>query len=194
MSERETIVGLVGPSAVGKGYCKDAIKSEFGSSFSEPVVVTTRPKRATDGKDRQAGVPVGEFFGMVDEGVVLFAHQPFGEGSDWYGFSKKSLDNNQRPLLTEVHIDNVEPFRERFGDRLFLIALTAERAYLEANIRGRGTEDESSIQTRLNAALSEVEKIHRLETDGLIDRVIEVSNENRDQLGEIVTNLVAEII
>src|SRR5581483_8355367 len=123
MSERISIVGLVGPSAVGKGYCKDAIKSAFPESFDEPVVVTTRPKRPNDGKDRQAGVPLDEFLSMRETGVVLFAHQPFGEGTDWYGFSRTSLEENDKLLLTEVHIDNVTPFKSRFGDKVKLVAL-----------------------------------------------------------------------
>jgi guanylate kinase len=194
MSERVSIIGLVGPSAVGKGYCKDAIKSAFPSAFDEPVVVTTRPKRPNDGKDRQAGVPVAEFLGMKEAGVVLFAHQPFGEGTVWYGFSRENLEQNAKTLLTEVHIENVVPFKARFQDKVKLIALVAEKDYLETNIRERATETEESIQIRLNAAISEVEEIARLDQQGLIDFVINVSNENRKNLGEIVTKLTSGIL
>lgn len=194
MGERIAIFGLVGPSGVGKGYCKDAIKIAFGDRFKEPVVITTRPKRLTDGKDRQAGIPLNEFFNMRDSGVLLFAHQPFGLDTDWYGFSKESLETGDKTLLTEVHIDSVKPFRQRYGDRVFLIALTAERGYLERNIRERNTEAEDVIQTRLNVAWSEVEKIKQLKADGLIDRVIEVSDKNRRRLDTIITDLVSEVL
>lgn len=194
MSERVSIIGLVGPSAVGKGYCKDAIKSAFPETFDEPVVVTTRPKRTNDGKDRQAGVPINEFLSMKKAGVVLFAHQPFGEGTDWYGFSRVSLEQNSKTLLTEVHIENVVPFKHRFNNRVRLIALVAEKDYLEKNIRDRATETEESIQVRLKAAISEVEEISRLDELELIDFVIKVSNENRSNLGEIVTNLTSDIL
>ncbi|MEK7497970.1 MAG: hypothetical protein AAB656_03560 [Patescibacteria group bacterium] len=194
MSERIFILGLVGPSAVGKGYCKDAIKTTFPEFFDEPVVVTTRPKRLNDGKDRQAGVPLDEFLVMRETGVVLFAHQPFGEGTDWYGFSRTSLEENDKILLTEVHIDNATPFKNRYGDKVKLVALIAEKVYLEANIRGRATETEDAVQVRLNAAIAEVEEINRLREQGLIDHVIEVNTENRDRLAQIVTGLIKNII
>jgi len=36
----ERILGLVGPSGVGKGYSKQAINEAFPNKFVEPVVVT----------------------------------------------------------------------------------------------------------------------------------------------------------
>lgn len=194
MHERISIIGLVGPSAVGKGYCKDAIKSAFSATFDEPVVITTRPKRQNDGKDRQAGVSIDEFLSMKEAGIVLFAHQPFGQGTDWYGFSKENLEENLKILLTEVHIGNVVPFKTRFQDKVKLIALVAEKDYLEANISERATETEDSIQIRLNAAISEVEEISKLDKQGLIDFVIEVNTENRKRLSEIVTSLTSNIL
>lgn len=188
------IVGLVGPSAVGKGFSKDAIKTNFPDVFDEPVVVTTRPKRLTDGVDRRAGIPVDEFLSMRDSGVVIFAHQPFGEGTDWYGFNRESLDFNTKSLLTEVHTDNVIPFKERFGDKIQLIALVADNDYLEKNIRARVTEEECEIQLRLKMAISEVEKIRELQSRDFIDYVIEVGGKNRARLGQIVTNLTSEIL
>lgn len=194
MNERISIIGLVGPSAVGKGYCKDAIKNAFPDSFDEPVVITTRPKRANDGKDRQAGMPIDEFLSMKKAGVVLFAHQPFGKGTDWYGFSRENLEQNSKTLLTEVHIENVKPFKNRFHNKVKLIALVAEKDYLETNIRERATETEDSIQIRLNAAISEVEEIKKLQKQGLVDFVIEVNSDNRKNLAEIITNLTSDIL
>ena len=193
MIERMLILGLVGPSAVGKGYCKDVIKVTYPESFCEPVIITTRPRRLTDGVDRLAGVPLIEFNLMIQRGVVLFAHQPFGIGSDWYGFSRDSLDGNHN-LLAEIHVDNVVAFKDRFGEQIKLIALIAESEYLESNIRNRGTESEVAIKARLDAAKDEVVKIKRLEDKGLIDYVIEVDDANRGDLAQIMIELTRKIL
>jgi len=193
MTERVEILGLVGPSAVGKGYSKEAIKTNFPGIFEEPIVVTTRSKRPTDNKDRRAGVPINEFFSMVDSGVVLFAHQPFGENSDWYGFLKNGFEVN-KILLTEVHIDNVQSFKIKFGKRVRLIALIAKKDYLEKNIKDRATESEETIRIRLSVAIEEVEKIKRFYKDGLIDHLITVNMENRAELDRIVVDLTVKIL
>lgn len=64
MGERN-ILGLVGPSGVGKGYAKEAIKSALPGVFVEPVVVTTRTQRPGDGADRRAGVSISEFLWVL---------------------------------------------------------------------------------------------------------------------------------
>lgn len=192
MVERK-IIGLVGPSAVGKGYSKEAIKTCF-PEFIEPVVVTTREKRTTDGIDRRAGIPIDEFIQMRESGSVIFAHQPFGEETDWYGFDKVSLDDIKKPILTEIHVQNIKPFKERYGHRVQLIALIASNEYLEKNIRNRATESEDNIQIRLRKAISEVETIKKHQSEGLIDYIIEVSDSNRETLAQMVIEITKKIL
>jgi len=194
MVEHEFIIGLVGPSGVGKGYCKDALKNEYLDTFTEPVVATTRPQRPTDGVDRKAGIPLEEFMAMRDNGIVVLAHQPFGSGSPWYGFTVESLESGDKVVLTEVHVDNVEPFRKKYGDRVKLIALVADQDYLQRNLLSRSTESIEEAQLRLEQAIKEVEMIGGFLEQGLLDAVIEVSDNNREKLGEIIVAEVAKYI
>ena len=194
MNERIRIIGLVGPSGVGKGYCKDAIMASSPDLFFEPVVVTTRPKRETDGVDRKAGVSFGEFMAMRIDGTVVFAHQPFGPDTHWYGFLSKSLEGDEnKVILTEVHIDNVEPFKERFGSSVKLIALVADRNYLAKNLAARNTESDEEVQLRLKKSLREVNLIQDLSRKNLLDAVIEVDDDNREKLDILVVGVVESL-
>jgi len=194
VNERNKIIGLVGPSGVGKGYCKDAIMANSPDLFSEPVVITTRPKRETDGVDRKAGVSFEEFMAMRTDETMIFAHQPFGPGTHWYGFLSKSLEGDEnRVILTEVHIDNVEPFKERFCNSVKLIALVAGRDYLAKNLAARNTESDEEVQLRLEKSLREVELIQGLSKENLLDAIIEVNDDNREKLDTLVIEVIESL-
>src|SRR3989344_6632160 len=155
MRSDELIIGLVGPSGVGKGFAKQALVGKYGSIFHEPTVATTRPKRSSDGADRRAGLSKVEFGLMVATGKVAFAHQPFKNG-DWYGFMSDSLIVSDKPTLTEVHVDNIQPFRQHFADSLLLIGIVATESYLRQNLAKRGSETEEQAEERLRAAITEI--------------------------------------
>lgn len=192
MNKENIIVGLSGPSAVGKGYCKDKIKKRFPDIFIEPVVVTTRPRRDNDGFDRRAGISVNEFFDMEKHNLIIFPHQPFG--TDWYGFLASSFESENKPILTEIHPENIRPFKSRYGNRLVLIGLVADPSYLETNIKSRGTESSKIAQERISASIEESIFIQTLTKDGLIDFLVEVNQGNRVDLGKIMIDLTSEII
>lgn len=192
MSKEKIILGLSGPSAVGKGYCKDRIKEKFKDTFSEPVIVTTRPKREKDGPDRKAGVSVSDFLEMKKNGLILFSHQPFK--TDWYGFLASSFEDGDKHILTEVHPENITGFKYKYGSRVILLGLIANKDYLELNIRSRGTESEELIRERILASADESSVIQKFAENGLVDHLIEVTPSNRFNLDKIVINLTREII
>jgi len=190
------IIALVGPSGVGKNFAKQAIKDKF-PQLVELTVYTTRKKRASDGLDRKTDIPIGDFLRMEQKGEIIAAHQPFGSDGDWYGFSRKQIDemlDNKNLILTEIHPDNILLFKELYGDKVFTVALTAENDYLEHNLRSRGSEKDIDREVRLDRAFNEIKTIQEMRKEKLIDRVIEVGWNNRDKLSEIVVNEVSREI
>jgi guanylate kinase len=181
----EKILGLVGPSGVGKGYSKHAINEAFPNKFAEPVVVTTRPKRSADGIDRLAGLQVEEFHDLVRAGEVLFPHQPFGNVAHWYGFLARSFQVD-KPILTEVHAGMIDAFKGQFAERLALLALIADNSYLKRNLQDRGSESPDSLALRLIVAVSEIRTIIEKYEQGKLDHIIQVSQENRPILKQLV--------
>ncbi len=190
------IIALVGPSGVGKNFAKQAIKDKF-PQLIELAVYTTRNKRSTDGLDRKAGMPVGDFLRMKNEGEIIGAHQPFGSKSDWYGFSRKQIDemlDNNNLILTEIHPDNIALFKNLYGNKVFTVALTAKNDYLEHNLKSRGSEKDIDREARLDKAFDEIKTIQIMLEKKLIDRVINVGWNNRDELSEIAVNEVSREI
>lgn len=186
MSENK-IFGIVGPSGIGKGYIKGAILNAFPNEFVEPIVVTTRERRPTDGNDR-LNVDLAKFCALVDNRDVIFQHQPYGSNGAWYGFLQSSLTKAKKHVLTEVHVENIEPFRSEYGNRLFLLGLTSTEAYLQANLEGRG-ERASEQLIRLSTAVQEVNSIKKFEKDGSIDEILEVGDETRKIIDQLVINI-----
>lgn len=122
------IVALMGPSGVGKGYTKSLIVEEY-SDISQPIVVTTRLRRADDGESRRAGISIEEFEMGVEKGDILLPHRPFeDESTPLYGFDAKSL--NQPSILTELHPAILKQFKEATGDKLLVLAMVASPEFL----------------------------------------------------------------
>jgi len=188
------IIALMGPSGVGKNFAKQAIKNKF-SGISELTVFTTRSRRPSDGIDRETDIPVENFFEMQKEGKIIAGHQPFGPDGDWYGFSKEQIDEllaQGKRILTEIHPDNLQLFKQLYGDNVFAVALTAKIEYLRHNLESRASEKDNEIEARLSKAIDEIESIERLREEGLINRAIQVDWDNRDKLSELVINEVKQ--
>jgi len=186
------IIALVGSSGVGKNFTKQAIKNQF-PELSELTIYTTRSKRPSDGLDRKTDIAIDDFLKMKKKGKIIAAHQPFGTEGDWYGFSREQIDKmleNNELILTEIHPDNISLFKELYGNNVFTIALIAEKEYLEHNLKLRDSETKIDRKLRLNSATNEIKTIQEMRKEKLIDIIIEVGWNNRDQLSELVVNEV----
>jgi guanylate kinase len=190
------LIGLVGPSGVGKGFIKDYLKTKY-PDFVELTVVTTRGRRETDGVDRETDVPIGVFFQRSDQGEIVFAHQPFGVDGDWYGFQQEQIRSHLEmgyKILTEVHADNAAKFHSKFQSQVALFGLVSNQEYLELNLNNRHTESTEDQQTRLQFALQEMTKIHELHDAGVIAELVTVSSENKIQVPDVVCKKVEAVI
>ena len=189
------IIAFVGPSGVGKNFVKQAVKSRF-PQLKELTVYTTRKKRSCDGLDRES-VTAEQFSEMQQKGELVGSHQPFGPGGDWYGFSKQQIDKmieDGQIIMTEIHADNAMLFKELYGDKIFMVVLTANKDYLEHNLKSRDSEKDAEQEDRLNKAITEIEAIQLMRNDGLISKNIQVDWNNREKIAEIVTDELSKEI
>ncbi len=187
------IIGLSGPSGVGKSYLKKGILETFPGFFDEIRVVTTRPARVNEGKDREAGLSLQEFERRVINNEVLFPHRPFEESQHFYGFSNTDIQScfsRNRNILTEIHPSNIENFKSLFGNKVKVIGLVSSYQYLSKNMYSRNTERNSEISLRLDESYKEQKLIKEMFNKGLLDRLLEVNERNR----EIIKNMVCEIV
>ena len=178
---KRRVVALMGPSGIGKGYIKSSIKKFTELELSEPVVATTREKRPDDDASRQAGLSLEAFAERVQNGDILFPHQPFEDvGTPFYGFEENSLNNSR--LLTEIHwtiLGNFVDFFER--DEMLILAMTADTKFLFQSIKSRGFNSED-IELRVEKSIKEIKQITKGHDRGSIDHLFEINSENREHI------------
>jgi guanylate kinase len=178
------IVSLTGPSAIGKGYIRQALLAYF-PFLRELVWLTTRPLRPDErlGSSNRKSVSIEEFRTLEGSSGLVLVQNIHGH---LYGVARKDLEIDVSSFyLTELHVDNLTIAR-RLGLSLVPIALVpAELGLLRARLARRGTESSAEAEQRLAVAVGEVREI--LAQRHLFAR-IEVVDESSE--AELTTRLI----
>ncbi len=159
MQERGKLFVVSGPSGVGKGtVC--ARLFELYPSLCRSVSATTRAMRPGEVE----GVNYfykskEEFQRMLDEDCFLEHFEIFG---NCYGtpraYVEKKLSEGKDVLL-EIDVQGGVAVKQKDPDAVLIFLLPPSFEKLEARLRGRKTEDEQTIQTRLNASSQEISRM-----------------------------------
>ncbi|RYC53928.1 Guanylate kinase [Xylaria longipes] len=99
-------------------------------------------------------------------------------GSNRYGTSKATIEEQTakgKVVVLDIEMEGVKQIRKSNIDARFVFVKPPTYEDLEKRLRGRGTEDESSIIKRLNQAKKELEYAN---TPGVHDIII--VNDNLD--------------
>jgi guanylate kinase len=178
-----TLVILAGPAGVGKGTIVRRIL-QLEDDFMLSVSATTREPRPgeKDGVDYHF-VTMDKFEKMIADNELL--EHALVHGSNYYGTPLSELTRAQaqhRHLLLEIDLQGARQVKQRIPEALSIFIQPPSWEELEARLRGRGTETEEQIRTRLHTARTE------LESAGEFDH--QVINQDLDlAVGEVV-NLV----
>lgn len=150
------LIVLSGPSGVGKGtVCKALLKKTNDLTYS--VSATTREPRAgeVDGvnyffKSRE------EFMQMIEDDRLLEYAEYVG---NYYGtpcdFVEQTLAEG-RDVILEIEVQGAMKVKEKFPNGIFIFLLPPSLDELKDRIRGRGTEQEHVIDSRMNVAVEEI--------------------------------------
>ncbi|KAF2964790.1 hypothetical protein GQX73_g8774 [Xylaria multiplex] len=174
-SDRRPLV-ISGPSGVGKGTLIKRLFKSYPDTFTLSVSHTTRAPRPGEahGVD-YFYVPMAEFEGLIAaDGFV--EHAQFG--SNRYGTSKATIEEQTskgRVVVLDIEMEGVKQIKKSSIDARFVFVKPPSFEALEQRLRGRGTEDESSITKRLDQAKKELEYA---DTPGVHDIII--VNDNLD--------------
>jgi guanylate kinase len=157
MENSAFILLLAGPSGAGKSsVLKPVVAEDPRVHFS--VSCTTRERREGEVHGREYFfLDAAEFEAARDAGKFVEwakVHDHF------YGTREAdltaALDRGEIPLL-EIDVQGGQQIMDRFGDRVVSVFLhPPSPKVLEERLRGRGSEDEASLQRRLANAKMEI--------------------------------------
>ncbi len=160
------LVVVSGPSGVGKSTVVREVLNRFPSRLRLSVSATTRPPRPNE----QDGIHYHfltdqQFFERRQRDEFVETIEVFGRGH-WYG----TLWSEVRPFLAagkwvllEIDVDGAENVLKQFNEPISIFICPDSFEELERRLRSRATENEESIERRLNVARTELKLADRYE-------------------------------
>ena len=162
-SDRRPIV-ISGPSGVGKGTLCRRLLDKYPDVFATTVSHTTRAPRPGEVEGSSYFFVSREMFEALITEDAFIEHTEFN--GNLYGTSKQTvIDQTAKGsvVLLDIELEGVKQLREQQskpGSQVnprFVFLRPPNSEVLEARLRGRGTEDEASVQRRLVHAKAELE-------------------------------------
>jgi len=149
-------VVISGPSGAGKTtICEGILSRDPETAYS--VSVTTRPVRGAE-----VG---GEHYEFVED-AAFDALVERGELAEWavvhgfrYGTRKRLIEEitaSGRDVVMDVDVQGGMSIKKLYPESVLIFVLPPSRRALEDRLRGRGTDSEEVIETRLANAIAEL--------------------------------------
>ena len=159
MSSRGTLLVISGFSGAGKGTVIKSLINNY-DNYALSVSATTRKPR--DGE--QDGISYffktkEEFQNMINKGELLEYATYVG---NYYGTPKSYVEDKLKEgfnVILEIECVGAFNVRKMFPDALLMYIIPPSAEELERRLRGRGTEDEATINARLAKASKEAEGV-----------------------------------
>jgi len=146
------------PSGAGKTTLCNRLRKEFPDlSFS--VSHTTREPRENEQNGREYHfVDVGEFRRLARDGAFAEWAEVHG---NLYGTSLREIsrarDADASGVLFDIDFQGARQIRAKVPEAVAVFVLPPSLEELERRLRGRGTDDEPTVQKRLAKAQKEIE-------------------------------------
>jgi guanylate kinase len=160
-----SILLLSGPSGAGKSSLLKEVYKEIENYYFS-ISTTTREKRdgEVDKKDYYF-ISESEFLKDVEDGYFLEWAEVHG---NYYGTSlktvQKELDNNKL-VIFDIDVQGFTSIIKKLSHLVTSVFVTTPSIeILEARLRGRGTDSDTTIEKRLVGAMGEIEYIDQYDT------------------------------
>ncbi|MCJ1414675.1 hypothetical protein MMC32_001002 [Xylographa parallela] len=169
-TQKHRPIVISGPSGAGKSTLLKRLFADHPSTFGFSISHTTRAPRPgeTNGVEYHFASRQ-QFMELMDEGGFI-EHAKFG--GNYYGTSIKAVRDiaeKGRICILDIEMEGVKQVKRTDLDARFLFLSPPSLKVLEERLRGRGTEDEDSLQKRLTQAKAEMAFA---EEGGVHDKVV----------------------
>ncbi len=155
MSSSGKLVVVSGFSGAGKGTVIKATLEKY-PNYSLSISATTRKPREGEVNGREYFFKtIEEFEKMIADDMLVEYAQYVG---NYYGTPKDYVFEQMaegRDVILEIEIQGAMKMKEKFPESLLFFMTPPSGAELMNRLKGRGTEDEATIRSRMKRALEE---------------------------------------
>lgn len=157
MSNRGMLIVLSGPSGVGKGTVRQAMLADEFRDFHYSVSMTTRKPRPGEQNGVDYYFVSKEEFEqeIANDGMLEYAQYV----DNYYGtplkYVNQTLDSG-RDVLLEIEVQGAMQVREKCPDGVFIFLTPPDLLELRNRIQKRGTDDQATIDKRMQKAADEI--------------------------------------
>jgi len=158
MKKKGILAVISGFSGAGKGTLIKELLQRHGEQYALSVSATTRSPRAGEEHGREYFFVSKEAFEQMIGEDALIEHACYV--GNYYGTPKSYVEEQMeagRDVILEIEIQGARKVKEKFPDTLLLFVTPPSAAELESRLRGRGTETDEVIRSRLERAAEEAE-------------------------------------
>ncbi|MCL2813844.1 MAG: guanylate kinase [Oscillospiraceae bacterium] len=149
------LIVISGPSGSGKSAVLQEVRKLAKYKFSVSYAARAPREGERDGIDYHF-ISKEDFLEKVSNGEML---EYVNYSDNYYGTPKLPLErllNENHDVILEIEVNGAMNIKEKFPDAVMIFLICPTRAELEKRLRERGTENEKSIQKRLETAEKEV--------------------------------------
>ena len=160
------LVVVSGPSGVGKSSVVQKVLELAPEVWLSVSATTRRPRPGEVDGEHYFFVSDDEFDRLIDDGELLEWAQFAGHR---YGTPRGPVQRHRDegiPVILEIELEGARQMRRAAKDARLVFLAPPSWAELENRLRGRGTENDEAIATRLGAA--EIEMAAQWEFDDVL--------------------------
>lgn len=183
MGKEGLLIVLSGPSGVGKGTILKKFVNDPTLKLAFSVSMTTREKRPGEEEGVNYYYVSKERFEEAKQNGELLESAEFV--GNYYGTPLKEVQRLRaegKNVLLEIEVQGCEQVVKKVPDALTIFIVPPSMEELEKRIRGRGTESEEVLHSRLQKAAKEMELVDHYK--------YVVCNDDVDKAADTITTII----
>lgn len=161
MNRKGILVIVSGFSGVGKGTLVKRLTQKY-DQYALSISATTRNPREGEEDGREYFFRTREEFGRLIREDRLVEYACYC--GNYYGTPRDYVETQMeqgRDIILEIELQGALKIKEQYPDALLLFVMPPDAQTLLTRLRGRGTETEEEIRTRIHRAVEESEGVEQ---------------------------------